>query len=120
VLRRFVSFCALLAILAAPSVTVTRFFCRYTGQEIVGCKEGAPRSAQVRGDDCCDQRTFHAVEGLEHAARDPVPVPANVVAPLRTHESPVAPLGEWASARGAAPLRRTGPPAFLAHLALLI
>jgi len=120
VLRRFVSFCALVAIFAAPSVTITRFFCRYTGQEIVGCKEGAPGSAQVRGDDCCDQRTFHAVEALERSARDAVRIPANVAAGVATTSAPLATVAGSAPARRAAPLPRAGPPPFLAHLALLI
>jgi len=99
---------------------MTRFFCRHTGQEIVGCKEGAPRSTQVRGDDCCDQRTFHAIEGLERSARDPVPVPINVAVVIGTSHRPAAVFGESGPARAATPFPRTGPPAFLAHLALLI
>src|SRR5436305_4471100 len=77
--RRLASMCALLALLAAPSVTSTRFFCRYTGQEIVGCAEGARGAgAEVRGDDCCDKRTFRAVEAVRQPEHDPVPVQAAV------------------------------------------
>jgi hypothetical protein len=119
VLRRFLSFCALLAVLAAPSVTSTRFFCRHTGEEISVCTDGAPRSAQIRADDCCDQRTFHAVEALERSARDPVPVPTNIAVAVGTLEPQATVAGSVATWR-TAPRRRWGPPAFLAHLALLI
>jgi hypothetical protein len=119
VLRRCACFCALLAVLTAPSVTSTRFFCRYTGQEISGCAEGAPRSAQVRGDDCCEQRTFRAVEGVQRSAQDPVPMPAGVAVAVEMPHLAHAPVLESPGARRAI-VRSSGPPAFLAHLALLI
>ena len=118
-LRRSACLCALVAVLAAPSVTSTRFFCRYTGQEIFGCIEGAPRGAQVRGDECCDQRTFRVVEGVAHSAQDPVPMPIGVAVAVETPQPALAPVLESPPARRA-PLRSSGPPAFLAHLALLI
>jgi hypothetical protein len=116
--RRCACFCALLAVLAAPSVTSTRFFCRYTGQEIFGCAEGAPRNTQVRGDDCCDQRTFRAVEGVQHSGQDPVPIPTGVTIALEAPALAPGPVVESAARRTT--VRSAGPPAFLAHRALLI
>jgi hypothetical protein len=119
VLRRCACFYALLAVLAAPSVTSTRFFCRYTGQEIFGCAEGPPRNAQVRADDCCDQRTFRAVEGVEHCGQDPLPISTSVAVALEAPALAPEPLLESPAARRTA-VRSSGPPAFLAHRALLI
>jgi hypothetical protein len=119
VLRRFASLCALLATVTAPSVTSTRFFCRFTGQEIVGCDEGAPRSTQVRADDCCERRIFRAVEAVRHSGRELLPIRQAVAAAIPS------PATAPALARESALVRRTsgcsaGPPAFLAHRALLI
>jgi len=119
VLRRSASLCALLAVLAAPSVTSTRLFCRHTGQEIFGCVEGAAGGAQVRGEECCDQRTFRVVEGVARSAQDPVPMPTRVAVALETPQPALALVLESPPARRAA-VRSSGPPAFLAHLALLI
>jgi hypothetical protein len=117
--RRCACFCALLAVLAAPSVTSTRFFCRYTGEEILGCAEGAPRDARVRGDDCCDQRTFRAVEGVRHSGQDPVPIPTGVALAIESPALAPAPVRESAPT-GRTIVRSAGPPAFLAHRARLI
>ena len=120
-LRRCASFCALLAVLAAPSVTSTRFFCRYTGQEIFDCAEGTSRNALVRADDCCDRRTFRAVEAVERSGQDPTPIPVGVAiaVALEMRDPAPAPVLESPAARRAA-LRSAGPPRFLAHRALLI
>ena len=65
VLRRSASFLAVLAVVGAPAVTSTRLFCRFTGQEIVGCAEAAaPEHAQVREGACCQERTFRALPQL--------------------------------------------------------
>jgi len=117
VLRRCACFCALVAVLAAPSVTSTRFFCRYTGQEIVGCAEGASRDAQVRADDCCDQRTFRAVQAVRQSGQESVPIPAGVTTSL-PELAPLPPAAPAVEQRE--PVRSAGPPAFLAHRALLI
>src|SRR2546428_7306319 len=70
-LRRSASFLALLAVIAAPAVTSTRLFCRYTGQEIVGCAEtAAPEHAQVPESACCQKRTFHALDGVRLAKEE--------------------------------------------------
>ena len=119
VLRRTASLVALLAVIAAPVTTSTRFFCQFTGEEIVGCAEsGVPQQAQFRGEQCCQQRTFRALDGVR----------------LAEDQRPQAPM---AVAIGAATVLRdlvaiafpavqpravvsTGPPAFLSHRALLI
>jgi hypothetical protein len=119
VLRRCASFFALLALLAAPSVTSTRFFCRYTGQEIFGCNEGAPRDAQVRAQNCCDQRTFRAVQALKQPAPELLPMAAPVGEAVVSPWPAIA-LGEAPGVAGRAPILAAGPPAFLAHRALLI
>src|SRR5436305_9233488 len=101
--RRLASMCALVALLAAPSVTSTRFFCRYTGQEIFGCAEGAPRrGAEVRADDCCDQRTFRAVDAVRQSEHDPVPVPAARAIPILSPAMPSASIRPKEVARHAA------------------
>jgi hypothetical protein len=120
VLRRGIAFLALLAVLAAPAVTSTRLFCRYTGQELFGCAEsGVPQSAHIRADDCCDKRTFRALEAVRPASDAARAVPqiaaigiASVVIAIAL--SPAAPAGQRS------PVRSVGPPAFLAHRALLI
>src|SRR5882762_5986071 len=77
-LRRSTSLLALLALIAAPAVTSSRLFCQYTGEEIVGCAQsGVPQQAQFRGEQCCQQRTFHALDGvrLVEDQRQQAPVP---------------------------------------------
>jgi hypothetical protein len=119
VLRRVASFCALLAVLAAPSVTSTRFFCRYTGLEIFGCDEGAPRNAQVRAQDCCDQRTFRAVQALKASPHELLPMPA-AVAEIVAAPWPSAAPGDGLLLAARTSILAAGPPAFLAHRALLL
>ena len=120
VFRRVVSFLALLALLAAPAVTSTRLFCRFTGQELVGCVEAGPqRGAQLRPDDCCDQRTFRALDGTRVEENRPQPAPATVlmadaVIPL------VIASAATPSVRPERSVQSVGPPVFLVHRALLI
>jgi hypothetical protein len=120
VLRRAASFVALLSLIAAPAVTSTRFFCRYTGEEIVGCDEDSPpQHAAVRAGECCDQRTFHALEGVrpvqEPQHQAPTPLAMDVATVLLPRALPVAAAGVRSTAGPSA-----GPPAFLSHRALLI
>jgi hypothetical protein len=120
VLRRGVSFLALLAVIAAPAVTSTRLFCRYTGQEIVGCAEArVPQGAHVRADDCCDQMTLRALEGMRQADDRLQPGPTTVAIGASS-VFPAAALAPASPAAQHAPWSSTGPPAFLAHRALLI
>jgi len=120
VLRRCTCFLLLLAVIAAPAVTSTRLFCRYSGQEIVGCAQAtATEHAQVREDACCQQRTFHALDRvrLVEEQRQQAPVPVAIAA------APVL-LAHLFAIAGPEPQRTIAPsarpPAFLTHRALLI
>src|SRR2546421_8267971 len=78
-LRGCTSLLALLTVIAAPVTTSTRFFCQYTGEEIVGCAEsGVPQHAQFRGEECCQQRTFRALDGVRLVEEQPPQAPACV------------------------------------------
>jgi len=119
VLRRSASFLALLAVTAAPAVTSTRLFCRYTGEEIIGCAETAsPEQAVVRAE-CCQQRTFHALDGVRPVQEQRQEAPAPVAVDLAR-----APLADVFALAAPRPLGATapsaGPPAFITHRALLI
>jgi len=103
----------------APSVTSTRFFCRFTGQEIFGCDEGSPRSTQVRPDDCCDRRIFRAVAAVRHSEQELLPIPQAAGAAVPSPEAAPALARESLVVRRT-PASSAGPPAFLAHRALLI
>jgi hypothetical protein len=110
----------LLGLIAAPAVSSTRLFCRYTGEEIVGCDDaGALQHAQIRVDECCQQRTFHALDGVrlveDHRQQVPAPVAIDAAPLLVTDVFAVA---SPAVRLAAAP--SVGPPAFLSHRALLI
>jgi hypothetical protein len=120
VLGRSASLVALVALIATPAVTSTRFFCRYTGEEITGCaEERTPRDAEVRANECCDQRTFRAIERVRPVEQQQQQAPT----PLVIDVPPVL-LARVLSVTAAA-VRSTagpsaGPPAFLSHRALLI
>ena len=119
VLRRTASLVALLAVIAAPVPTTTRFFCQYTGEEIVGCAEsGVPQQAQFRGEQCCNQRTFRALDGVRLAEdqrpQAPVPVAIGAATVLRDLVAIAFPAVQPRV------VVSTGPPAFLSHRALLI
>jgi hypothetical protein len=118
-LRRAASILALTAVVAAPAVTSTRLFCQYTGEEIVGCDESnVPQQTQVRGEQCCQQRTFRALDGarLVEEQRQPGPPPVAIGAgPVFADSLPIA-----SSARQDQAIAYISPPAFLSHRALLI
>src|SRR6266849_6037187 len=120
VLRRSASILALLAVIAAPAVTSTRLFCQYTGEEIVGCAEsGVPQHAQFRGEQCCQQRTFRALDGVRLVEEQV----QQVAAPVAIDAAPVLAADVFAVASPAVRLTAgpsVGPPAFLSHRALLI
>jgi len=120
VLRRSASILALLAVIAAPAVTSTRLFCQYTGEEIVGCAEsGVPQHAQFRGEQCCQQRTFRALDGVRLVEEQV----QQVAAPVAIDAAPVLAADVFAVASPAVRLTAApsvGPPAFLSHRALLI
>jgi len=100
-------------------VTSTRLFCRYTGEEVIGCAEAnAPEHAEIRSDQCCQQRTFHALDGvrLVEGQREQLPAPV-------ASDAPALVVDVIAAATGAVRLMAAasvGPPAFLSHRALLI
>jgi hypothetical protein len=120
VLRRTASFFALVALIAAPAVTSTRSFCRYTGQEITGCAKADTAANEFVGTDaCCEQRTFRALDGVrlvdEHRQQAPTPVAIDTAPSLLVHVfAPAATQPPQPSASCA------GPPAFISHRALLI
>ena len=92
---------------------------RFTGQEIRGCDEGAPRSAQVRPDDCCERRIFRAVAAGRHSEHEVLPIPQAVGAAIPSPGATPALVREPSLVRRM-PASSAGPPAFLAHRALLI
>jgi len=110
---------ALLALIATPAVTSTRLFCRYTGQEIVSCAESnAPEHAEIRVDECCQQRTFHAVNGVRLLDDRRLQAPAPVAIDAPVFMADVFAVATPAVRLTVAP--SAGPPAFLSHRALLI
>jgi hypothetical protein len=118
VVQRAVALFALLSVVAAPAVTSTRAFCRYTGEEVVGCAEvDAPEQAQIRGDRCCVQRTFHAVEGVRVVERQDQPAAAPAAIDAAAFIAVLAVGSPGLRITAAPPI---GPPAFLSHRALLI
>ena len=118
--RRSVAFFALVSLIAAPAVTSTRFFCRYTGEEITDCAEAdtMPHAA-VRADGCCDHRTFRALDGVrlaeEHRQQAPTPVAVDT-APALLADVFAPAAAEPPGTRA----RSVGPPVFITHRALLI
>jgi len=119
VLWRSASVLALLAVIAAPAVTSTRLFCRYTGEEIIGCAETAPPEQPLVRAECCQHRTFHALDGVRpvHEQRQETPAPVAVDlarVPLADRFALAAPRPRGTAAPSA------GPPAFITHRALLI
>src|SRR2546425_11048070 len=71
VLRRALASLALIAIVVSPAMNSTRLFCRFTGVEIVGCDESrVPAQTQLRNEDCCLKRTFHAIDPTRILADD--------------------------------------------------
>jgi hypothetical protein len=120
VLRRSASLLAFLALIAAPAVNSTRLFCRYTGEEIIDCAEAAaPDHGQIREDGCCQQRMFHALQGVRLAGdqrqQAPVPVAMGAAPAVLANAFVLAP-----SVARRATVPSAGPPAFLSHRALLI
>jgi hypothetical protein len=119
-LRGCTSFLALLAVIAAPVTTSTRFFCQYTGEEIVGCAESSvPQHAQFRSEQCCQQRTFRALDGVRLVEEQPPQAPARVaIGPSPVVRDATVTIAFPATERRA--VASAGPPAFLSHRALLI
>jgi hypothetical protein len=120
VLRRAIASLALIALTGSPAVTSTRLFCRYTGVEIVGCDESTvPARAQVRAEDCCLKRTFHAVDPArvltDDGPRLATPPIVAIVAII-----PEVRHGAAVPSAHADRFSNAGPPVFLTNRALLI
>lgn len=114
--RRLVASFAVLGLLLAPAVASTRFFCKSTGVEIVGCDEQrTPERTTIRGDGCCERRTLApagtAIAATQSFLAEPVATSAEVT-------FIVDPANGLAS--GVLPTADAGPPLFLSHRALLI
>jgi hypothetical protein len=121
VLRRCASIVALVAVIAAPATTSTRFFCRYTGQEIVDCAEAAaPAQAIVRAAHCCDQRTFRPVAGVTAFDKQSRHVEPTLVGIAVAPELFSGAVAEQSHASRVTYPPSAGPPVFLSHRALLI
>jgi hypothetical protein len=119
VIRRSASFLALLALIATPAVTSTRLFCRFTGQEIIGCAESnTPDHSEVRGEGCCQHRTFRALDGVRLLEEQRQQIPAAVAIDAPGWVADALAVPPPAVRLTAAP--SAGPPAFLSHRALLI
>jgi len=119
VLRRAASLAAVLAVIAAPAVTSTRSFCQFTGEEIVGCAESlVPQQAQFRGEQCCQQRTLRALDGVRLIEEQRPQAPASVAIATAPVACNLVAIASPAAQRHA--VASAGPKAFLIHRALLI
>lgn len=118
-MRRVVAFTALLAVLATPGAARARFFCHYTGVEIVDCSEQRiPAHDVLERAACCDVRVIGWSQPALRAHSDAtapafalVPSPLAVVAPAAPPRRVFAAGNE---------VRAAGPPLFVAQRALLI
>jgi hypothetical protein len=117
VVRRAIASVLLCALWATPAVSRVRYFCRYTGVEIMDCAEqAAPERPVVQAAGCCERRVQPALS----AARDQAAFDAGMpclpafVAVLLPEPSPAA---RWL----VAPLPRAdGPPRYVKQRALLL
>jgi hypothetical protein len=118
-MRRVLAFIALLAVLATPGAARARFFCHYTGVEIVDCAEQSIPSRDVLDRaGCCDVRVIGWSQPALHAHSDAtLPQLALVPAPFVVAQLP-APQPRALAARNE--VRAAGPPLFVAQRALLI
>jgi len=120
VLRRALAYLVLMAVIGSPAVTSSRLFCRYTGVEIVGCDESrVPAQSQLRQDNCCLKRTFHALEAARMLTDDgsqfaPPPAIATFASVPEVHGPAALPSPRPLDFSDA------GPPVFLTNRALLI
>jgi len=120
VFRRALASLALIAIVVSPAMTSTRLFCRFTGVEIIGCDESrVPTQTQLRNEDCCLKRTFHAIDPSRILADDG----SRFAAPPAVAIVEITPEVQLLAAVPSAPVARfsdAGPPVFLTNRALLI
>ncbi|HZX65268.1 MAG TPA: hypothetical protein VFE76_07740, partial [Myxococcales bacterium] len=73
-----------------------------------------------RADDCCERRIFRAVAAVRHSQHELLPIPQAVGAAIPSPEAPPPALVRESSLVRGRPASSAGPPAFLAHRALLI
>jgi len=118
-MRRVLAFTALLAMLATPGAARARFFCHYTGIEIVDCAEQRiPARDVLERAACCDVRVIGWSQPALRAHSDATaPAFALVPAPLAV-VAPAEPLPRVSASRNE--VRAAGPPLFVAQRALLI
>ncbi|HEY2027847.1 MAG TPA: hypothetical protein VGH20_01450 [Myxococcales bacterium] len=118
-MRRVLAFIALVTVLATPGAARTRFFCHYTGIEILDCAEQRiPARDVLDRAACCDVRVIGWSQPALHAQADAVAPPfALVAAPLMVAPLP-APLPRVVAARN--DTRAAGPPLFVVQRAFLI
>lgn len=115
-LRRVTAALAVAGLMTSPVVASTRLFCRYTGEEIVGCiEQNAPDHSVVRGEACCSRQTVQPLDAAQPASSDRSPVPIVAMLPERT----CLPVASHRAAF-ATPTTAAGPPVFIIHRALLI
>jgi hypothetical protein len=111
--RSLVALFVVAALVAAPTVSRARLFCRMTGTEVLpkDCADEPPDDAQaIVAERCCEQRLDVSLGAARlEASSSAIDVPTPVV------------VGElcWADVFPAAPLRdRGGPPASRAPLSV--
>ena len=116
-MRRLIASLVLVALWASPAVSRVRYFCRYTGVEIMDCAEqAAPDRPVVQASGCCERRVQPALS----AARDEAAfvaampcLPAFVAISFLERATTAA----WSLA----PLPRAdGPPRYVKQRALLL
>jgi hypothetical protein len=118
-MRRVLAFTALLAVLATPGAARARFFCHYTGVEIVDCAEQSIPDRDVLDQAaCCDVRVIGWSQPALHAQSDATAPPFALVPAPVVVAAPAAPLPSVFAARN--DVRAAGPPLFVAQRALLI
>jgi hypothetical protein len=109
-----------MAIVVSPAMTSTRLFCRFSGVEIVGCDESRlPAQTQLRNEDCCLKRTFHAIDPTRVLADDG----SRFAAPPAVATVEITPEVHLLAAVPSSRADRfsdAGPPVFLINRALLI
>jgi hypothetical protein len=118
VLRRFAAVALVLAVVAAPAVTSTRLFCKFTGGEVTGCDEQAVQAlTTIKNAGCCQQRTFERSESTTVLSSAQLTPPLS--APIAEPPLSVLFASHQLLERERIPAG-AGPPAFISHRALLI
>lgn len=119
-MRRIPAFIALISVLATPGAARARFFCHYTGIEIVDCVEQSiPARDVLERAACCDVRVIGWSQPALRAQSDTATPPPRVLSPAPLAVVPIpAPLPRALTNDDAA--RAKGAPLFVVQRALLI